>query len=262
MLKPKSHHLLATQTLCKPLLPQGVWLFRQQRRHALSYLAFISYAAVRIFRLIQRGCVETTGSDSTSGTGEDKCGDGNVNAGIGMPFSGSKTSQKEIVRSSRPGDSAEFSNVSEMDKRRAHARQPVPVGAGITNITTTECTSYCEVTGALKVVFPLALDGDERETQPAHDAGPIQQQEAPGMSGSRCSGCHEDRPEAGNVGNHPYSHELRSASYAAIEGLRSLNAHALRSLADCNGEGMSAKSNSSENSTANKMGGIIVPYII
>lgn len=108
-----------------PLTRQGAWQFEQQRRHALAHLAFVSYAADRII----------------SGDYHEEVHRENEEGGRGS---------EEAAPTHRPSESASKSATA---GDLGGGEGPV---AGKRTAAGGRCLTYCEVTGAPKLTFPLS----------------------------------------------------------------------------------------------------------
>lgn len=157
---------------------QGAWQFDRQRRHALAYLAFLSYATDRI-------------------------------------VSGSRHHQEQPRRSSsRERRSHNGNNTQQPVGATRFAGSCKGVGGHVgeeAESTAGGCLTYCEVTGAPKLMFPLALPSPEANV---HAGGPERGDDRSVASSVAGKGSGGDCPSSGVVA---------VEKSAAVQALQALN---------------------------------------
>ncbi|CAM9512083.1 unnamed protein product [Scytosiphon promiscuus] len=115
---------------------KGAWQFDQQRRHALAHLAFVSYAAHRIVS----GGRGRRHKNSKNGDGDGARGNEEV---------------PSARREETPAAGAASGRATTAGGLGESAGAVVVVGKG--SAAGGSCLTYCEVTGAPKLTFPLSL---------------------------------------------------------------------------------------------------------
>ncbi|CAM9490580.1 unnamed protein product, partial [Pylaiella littoralis] len=178
---------------------KGAWQFNQQRRHALAHLAFVSYATDRILR----------GHHNHHRNQSQACArrheDGNTSSGAKF------------------GGNTKISPCPE-----AAAKDVLGGGEDFIESTVggTRCLTYCEVTGARKLIFPLALTAVGSSSSSSSSAG---YGDEPGAGLAAGVGGHEHRhslagAEAGDGGGRATSASDIGVEKAALQAFRALNA--------------------------------------
>ncbi|CAM9491718.1 unnamed protein product [Ectocarpus sp. 6 AP-2014] len=162
---------------------KGAWQFDRQRRHALAYLAFLSYATDRIVL----GSHHHQEQPRRSPSRERRSQNGNNNNAQQQPAgaTGFTGSCKDVA---------------------GHVGEAESTAGG--------CLTYCEVTGAPKLTFPLALLSSPEAS--AHAGGPAGDDSRSSVGGGVAG-------RGGGGGVCPSSGVVAVEEFAAVRALRALN---------------------------------------